>query len=108
MNALFVNKQTTIQIAASILMIIALAAGRPINYPDNVADLHGFPLVWGTHQLVTIAGPVDTWRVSITMLIVDLVIWLAVVFVVPFVVKERLDTFPGYSLGTKHEHQYDY
>ena len=87
-NALFVNKQTTIQIAASILMIIALAAGRPINYPDYVADLHGFPLVWGTHQLVTIAGPVDTWRVSITMLIVDLVIWLAVVFVVPFVVKE--------------------
>jgi len=85
------NKQTTIQIAASIVMIIALVAGRPINVPDNVADLHGFPIVWGTHQLVTIAGPVDTWRVSITMLIVDLVIWLAIIVALPLLVEKYLN-----------------
>jgi uncharacterized protein HemY len=72
-------------------MIIALTAGRPINYPDNVADLHGFPLVWGNHQLVTIAGPVDTWRVSITMLIVDLVIWLGIIVALPLAVEKFLN-----------------
>ncbi len=90
-NALIVNKQTTIQIAASLVMIIALVAGRPINFPDNVADLYGFPIVWGTHQLVTIAGPVDTWHVSITMLIVDLVIWLAIIVAVPLLVEKYLN-----------------
>ena len=85
------NKQTTIQIAASIVMIIALVAGRPINVPDNVADLHGFPIVWGTHQLVTIAGLVDTWHVSITMLIVDLVIWLVIIVALPLVIDKFLN-----------------
>ena len=74
------------QIAAAILMVVALLYGRPVSYPDNVHNLHGFPLVWGTHQLVTIAGPVDYWMVSIINLAVDLLVWIALILVIPLIV----------------------
>jgi hypothetical protein len=87
-SAVYVKKAQLIQIAASILVVVALLYGRPVNYPDNVHNLHGFPLVWGTHQLVTIAGPVDYWTVSIINLAVDLVAWIALVMLIPFIVKQ--------------------
>lgn len=81
------------QIAIALIMIAALIYGRPVNFPDNVHTLHGIPLVWGTHQLVTIAGPVDTWMVNVTNLVIDLVIWLVIILVTPMiaetVLKER-------------------
>ena len=81
------KRTNIIQIAVSILMLVALLYGRPVNHPDNVNNQHGFPLVWGTHQLVTIAGPVDYWIVSVTNLAVDLVIWVGIILIVPFIVR---------------------
>jgi len=81
------KKADILQIAASILMLVALLYGRPVNYPDNVNNQHGFPLVWGTHQLVTIAGPVDYWMVSLTSLALDLVVWIALIVVIPLIVN---------------------
>jgi hypothetical protein len=75
------------QAAVAVIIIVALVIGRPVSMPDNVQNLHGFPMVWGTHQLVTIAGPVDTWRVSITALIIDLVLWLAILIMTPVAVE---------------------
>jgi hypothetical protein len=69
-------------------MLIALLYGRSVSYPDNVHSLHGLPLIWGTHQLVTIAGPVDYWMVSITNLAIDLVIWLAIIMIIPYLLKD--------------------
>jgi hypothetical protein len=70
-------------------MLFALLYGRPVNYPDNVNNQHGLPMVWGTHQLVTIAGPVDYWMVNITNLAIDLVIWVAIILIVPSIVKTQ-------------------
>lgn len=78
------DKTKTYQILIAGIMIIALVVGRPVSYPDNVHTLHGFPLAWGTHQLVTIAGPVDTWYVSITNLIIDLVFWVGLILIIPY------------------------
>lgn len=69
-------------------MLFALLYGRTVNVPDNLQSLHGLPLVWGTHQLATIAGPVDYWMVGLINLAVDLIIWLLVIFLVPYVVKD--------------------
>ena len=75
------------QAAVAVVMIIALILGRPVNMPDNVMNLHGLPMIWGSHQLMTIAGPVDTWTVSINTLVIDLVIWLALLMLTPVAVK---------------------
>ncbi len=81
------GRDETAQTAVAIVMIIALMAGRPVNIPDNVQNIHGFPMIWGTHQLVTFAGPVDTWMVSVNALIIDLVVWLAILIITPVAVE---------------------
>ncbi len=81
------NKEEIAQIAVALIMIVAMSFGRTISYPDNVHQLYGLPLAWGTHQLVTIAGPVDTWMVDITNLIIDLLIWMAIVMLTPYLIR---------------------
>jgi len=80
---IIVNRKSIVQLVASVLMLIALLYGRSVSYPDNVHSLHGLPLVWGTHQLVTIAGPVDTWSINIFKLALDLIIWLTIIIISP-------------------------
>ena len=70
-----------LQAALSIVAIIAMSFGRLISMPDNVTRLYGLPLNWGAHQLVTIAGPVDVWRVNITNLVLDLVFWMIILLI---------------------------
>lgn len=60
----------------SALMIAALTWGTRFNWPDYVHVRYGLPLTWGVHTLVTIVGPVDTWSVNLTSLLLDLVLWL--------------------------------
>ena len=83
------KKESVFQAGVAVLMLGFLLYGRPINVPDNMQTLHGFPLVWGNHQLVTIAGPVDYWMVNITNLAVDLVIWLAIIVIIPYLTKTQ-------------------
>jgi hypothetical protein len=73
------NQTIVTQIVASILAIIAITYGRLVNFPDAVHRLYGLPLNWGTHQLVSIAGPVDIWSVSVMNLVIDIVFWLAII-----------------------------
>jgi hypothetical protein len=75
------------QIAVALIMIIAMGFGRSVNFPDNVHQLYGVPLVWSTHQLITIAGPVDTWAVNVTNMAVDLVIWVVLILITPRLVE---------------------
>ena len=63
-------------VAWSVATIFALTLGIRHNWPDYDHVNHGFPLVWGTHTLSTIQGPVDIWRVDVFSLLVDLVFWL--------------------------------
>lgn len=60
----------------SALTIAALTWGTRYNWPDYVHVRHGLPLTWGVHTLGTIVGPVDTWSVNLTSLLLDLVLWL--------------------------------
>lgn len=84
-SAINMNRGRLAQIAIALIMIAAMSYGRHVSFPDNVHELHGIPLVWGTHQLVTIAGPVDTWMVNLTNFVIDLVIWLAIILIAPIV-----------------------
>jgi len=58
------------------LTIAAVTWGFTFNWPDYVHVDYGYPLVWATHTLVTIAGPVDKWNVNLSALVTDLIFWL--------------------------------
>jgi len=83
-----VSRATLIGVALGILTVAALTYGWTTSYPDNLNVSYGLPLMWGTHQLVTIAGPVDTWRVDVTALFIDLVVWVALLILVPMFFRE--------------------
>ena len=71
------------------LTVAALTYGWMTSYPDTVNLSYGVPLRWGTHQLITIAGPVDTWRVDLLALLIDLLVWVALLILIPEIVKPK-------------------
>jgi hypothetical protein len=82
-------RKEIIQLTIALIAVALLIVGRPVNYPDNVHTVHGLPLTWGVHQLVTIVGPVDTWRVDMVNLAIDLVIWFGAVIVAPKIIRKK-------------------
>jgi len=84
------NKRIIIQSIGSFLAIVALSFGFKVSVPDAVSVSYGFPLNWGLHQLVTIAGPVDIWSININNLIIDLVVWLLLILVIPIIADKIL------------------
>ena len=66
----------------AVLTIFTLTWGVTVNWPDNLHVNYGLPLVWGTHALNTIAGPVDKWRVDPSTLFIDLIFWLGILVIV--------------------------
>jgi len=60
----------------SAITVLALTLGITYDWPDFVHVNYGLPMVWGTHALNTIHGPVDIWSVDIPSLLFDLVFWL--------------------------------
>ena len=83
-------RKTILQAAIALFALAALIYGRPVSFPDNVHTLHGLPLTWGVHQLVTIVGPVDTWRVNLVNLVLNLVFWFGLVIITPILTKKYL------------------
>ena len=75
-------RATAVRAVLSAIMIAALTWGTRYNWPDNVHVRHGLPLTWGIHTLVTIVGPVDTWRVNLTSLLLDLALWLGLMILI--------------------------
>jgi len=65
-----------------VLTILALTWGFFFDWPDYVHVNYGFPLVWAVHTLNTIAGPVDKWKVDLSALVLDLIIWLGIMTIV--------------------------
>ena len=76
------RKQSSVVLVLSLaviwiaLTIIVLTWGFRYDWPDFVHVDYGFPLVWATRTLSTIAGPADIWEVNITALSIDLLLWL--------------------------------
>ena len=83
-------RKTVYQVAVALLALAALIYGSPVSFPDNVHTSHGLPLTWGVHQLVTIVGPVDTWRVNLVNLTLDLVFWFGLVIITPVLVERYI------------------
>ena len=75
------------RVVLGVLTVAALTYGWTTSYPDNVNVSYGLPLRWGTHQLITIAGPVDVWRVDTAALFINLVVWVALLIVVPYFLR---------------------
>lgn len=82
------KRRVFIQFLVGLLAVFLLSFGRPYSVPDNIQRLHGLPLTWGVHQIATIIGPVDTWRVNVSYLVIDLVFWILLVVISP-VIYER-------------------
>lgn len=81
-------RRTVYQAAVALFALAALIYGRPVSFPDNVHTLHGLPLTWGVHQLVTIVGPLDTWRINLVNFALNLIFWFSLVLLTP-VLSER-------------------
>ncbi len=65
----------------AVLAILAVTWGIMYDWPDFVHVDYGFPFVWATHTLNTIAGPADLWRVNLKALLMDLALWLGIMVV---------------------------
>jgi hypothetical protein len=83
------NKTIIAQSVVSILALISIAYGRTFSVPDAFSKTYGFPLNWGVHQLVTIAGPVDIWTVNLVNLTIDLVFWLVIIQILNIILEKR-------------------
>lgn len=66
--------------------VLAVTWGFEFNWPDYVHVDYGFPLVWCTHTLNTIHGPVDVWRVDLALLAADLAFWLCIMIMGLFII----------------------
>lgn len=75
------------QFSIALFAIASLVFGRLVDWPDAVHTLHGLPLNWGTHQLSSIAGPVDLWSVNLVNLSIDLVFWIGLIILIPIVLE---------------------
>ena len=82
------RKQFTIQGVLGLLTIFAVTNGRSISVPDNVRKVYGLPLAWGVHQLISIAGPIDSWSINIIYLVFDLLFWVGLVIVSPILYEQ--------------------
>ncbi len=80
------KKRMLILLTANILLVIltflAVAWGTTFDWPDNIHTDYGFPFVWSTNTLSTIAGAVNIWAVDITALIVDIGLWLGIILII--------------------------
>ena len=76
-----------IQTVLGVLGVFALVLGRTISIPDNVRKVHGLPLVWGEHQLVSITGPVDIWSINTMYLFFDVSFWIILVILIPVIIN---------------------
>jgi hypothetical protein len=77
------SRRLLIQFLVGLLSVFLISFGRPYRVPDNIQKLHGLPLTWGIHQIATIVGPVDTWMVRVSYLVIDMVFWIFLVIVSP-------------------------
>jgi hypothetical protein len=64
-----------------IITILATAWGTRFDWPDNVHIDYGFPFVWSTNTLSTLAGAVDIWVVDITALTLNIGLWMGIMLI---------------------------
>jgi hypothetical protein len=79
------KNETIIQGIISLIAIIGISYGRLVSFPDAESRIYGLPFNWGTHQLVSIAGPVDIWSVNISNLVLDLAFWFVILLAAQFI-----------------------
>ena len=76
-----------------IITIIAITWSNQIDWPDNVHVDYGFPFVWATQTLSTIAGAVNIWTVDIAALTMNLALWLGIMVIssaaLMLIIKEK-------------------
>ena len=65
----------------TVLTVVAVTWQTRLDWPDNVHIDYGFPLVWSTQTLSTIAGPANLWTVNVSALMIDLILWLGIMLI---------------------------
>ena len=62
----------------ALITVFAVTVSNRYDWPDNVHFDYGFPFVWSTQTLSTIAGPANIWTVDINALTLNLLLWLGI------------------------------
>ena len=63
------------QSLTAVMILAGLLVRFHHDWPDYVHTDYGFPLVWATYTMSTIAGPADIWRLNQTSMVVDIAVW---------------------------------
>lgn len=61
-----------------VISVLGVLWENRYDSPDNVHIDYGFPFVWSTNTLSTIAGATNLWTVDISALIMNLIFWLSI------------------------------
>lgn len=85
------NRLLISKVILAIIMIFNITYGVTTKNPDDFHISYGVPLSWGTNQQVTIAGPVDTWSINMSNLVLDMVFWITLVLALD-IVYERMES----------------
>jgi hypothetical protein len=62
------------------ICVFGVLASFHYDWPDFVHTDYGFPLVWATHTMSTIAGPVDRWAIRLDSLALDITFLISASF----------------------------
>lgn len=69
-------------------MLLGLVQSESFSWPDAVHTKYGFPFFWLTHQISSIAGPVDLWLVHPLDLTVNLFFWFGIALLILWIFKK--------------------
>jgi hypothetical protein len=75
-----------VSVVWAVIAVVGMTYGTTYNWPDYVHVNYGIPLVFATHTLDTIAGPVDKWSLDLGSLAVNLTFWLAGMVIILLIV----------------------
>jgi len=75
-----------VSVVWAVIAVVGMTYGTTYNWPDYVHVNYGIPLVFATHTLDTIAGPVDKWSLDLGSLAANLAFWLAGMVIILLIV----------------------
>jgi len=72
-----------------VLTLLSILRVEYFPWPDFVHWKYGFPLLWLTHQTISIAGPVDKWFLDLGALLADILFWMTITLSLYAVYRSR-------------------
>ena len=86
MKILNIKKIVFFSLVLGIIFTIAsLVRYERVDVPDLTLTRYGFPLIWLSHQTMSIAGPTNVWSFEWANLILDFAFWYLISIILIYV-----------------------